>query len=397
MYAMRKYSQQIQTALLVVAVFIAGFAFGNLYTTSEAQGGSVISDTDQAFEAFWDAYNAIQTRYVDDVEVPVLVDGAINGMVEALGDQYSGYMSAEMYQFFDSSISGDVEGIGVVIRTIEETGEIEVANVLPNAPAEAAGVREGDIFHTVDGKSVMGLNQTELATLVRGPSGSDVVITFLRNDELVEYSITRARFEVPNVEHEILEGDIGYISMADFSARARGQVDDALQAMDVNTLRGLIFDIRGNPGGLLTAAVDLSSLFIEDGVILYEAFGDGREEVFEATGEYGGIGIPVVILVDETSASASELVAGAVKDTGTATVIGETTFGKGTVQTIQPLPNGGALRLTVARWLTPQRNWIHEQGVTPDVIIEWDPETEEDLENDVQLQGAIDYLKSLSE
>jgi len=195
------------------------------------------------------------------------------------------------------------------------------------------------------------------------------------------------------VEYEVLEGDIGYISMADFNSRARSQLDTALEEINVNELNGLIFDVRGNPGGLLSSAIDITSAFIEDGVILYEAFGDGTEEIFEANGNYAGIEVPIVLLVDETSASASELLAGALKDTGTATLIGEVTFGKGTVQTVQGLSNDGALRLTIARWLTPERNWIHEQGVTPDIIVDWDPQSIEELEaGDPQLDAAIDFL-----
>lgn len=392
----RKYAQQIQTVVLVIAVFAAGFAFGNLSSISQAQGRIAISDTDEAFEPFWEAYGYIQTRYVDVVDVPTLVDGAIAGMVESLGDQYSSYMDPEMYALFDTNISGDVEGIGVVIRTIEETGEIEVGTVLKGAPAEAAGVLPGDIFIEVNGENVVGLNQSELALLVRGPAGSDVEITFRRGEELITLTITRDRFEVPNVESEVLEGDIGYISLADFNSRARSQLDTALDEIQVNELNGLIFDVRGNPGGLLSSAIDVTSAFIEDGVILYEAFGDGTEEVFEANGNYANIQVPIVLLVDETSASASELLAGALKDTGTAVLIGEVTFGKGTVQTVQGLSNDGALRLTVARWLTPNRNWIHEQGVTPDIIVEWDPQSIEELEaGDPQLDAAIEYLLGL--
>lgn len=387
----RKYAQQLQTVVLVIAVFATGFAFGNLSSISQAQ--FAIADTDEAFEPFWETYNYIQTRYVDVVDVPTLVDGAIAGMVDSLGDQYSSYMDPEMYALFDTDISGDVEGIGVVIRTIEETGEIEVGTVLRNAPAEAAGVLPGDIFIEVNGENVVGLNQSELALLVRGPSGTDVTITFRRGEELVEKVITRARFEVPNVEYEVLEGDIGYISMSDFNSRARSQLDTALEEINVNELNGLIFDIRGNPGGLLSAAIDITSAFIEDGVILYETFGDGTEEVFEANGNFAGIEVPIVLLIDETSASASELLAGALKDTGTATLLGEVTFGKGTVQTIQGLSNEGALRLTIARWLTPERNWIHEQGVTPDIIVEWDPQSIEEVEaGDPQLDAAIEFL-----
>lgn len=385
---------RIRTLVLLVVVFAGGFFFGNFIGTGSAQDKFVIGDVDEAFEPLWEVFDAIQTRYVDrgEIEVPTLVDGAINGMVEALGDEYSGYLSPDAYAMFND-ISGEVEGIGVVIDTIEETGEIVVVSVLRGAAAEAAGVLPGDIFWEVNGESTAGMNQTDLAAAVRGPAGTDVNIVFKRGDELIEMTITRVRFEVPNIEIRILDNNIAYISMAEFTAIARDQVDAALAELDVNSRAGLIFDLRGNPGGLLTSAVDIGSLFIKEGVLLYEAFGDGTEEIFEVTGDYGNITVPIVVLIDETSASASELIAGAIKDTGVATLIGETTFGKGTVQNVQPLSNEGGLRLTVARWLTPNRHWIHEVGVTPDLIVEWDPQTAEDFAApDPQLQAAIDFL-----
>jgi carboxyl-terminal processing protease len=253
----------------------------------------------------------------------------------------------------------------------------------------------GDIFWEVNGEAVIGMNQTDLAAAVRGPAGTDVNITFKRGEDMIEMTITRVRFQVPNIETEILDNNIAYISMAEFTALAREQVDAALDELDVNSRTGLIFDLRGNPGGLLTSAVDMGSLFIEEGVLLYEAFADGSEEIFQASGDYGNITVPIVVLIDETSASASELIAGAIKDTGVATLIGETTFGKGTVQNIQPLSNNGGIRLTVARWLTPNRNWIHEVGVTPDIVVDWDPQTAEDFAApDPQLQAAVDFLLS---
>ncbi len=387
------HNARLQTVLLLVVVFAGGFLFGNL-TGTNAQERAIIGDVDEAFAPLWEVFDAIQTRYVDraEIEVPALVDGAINGMIESLGDEYSGYLSPSAYAQFND-ISGEVEGIGVVIDTVEETGEIVVVTVLRGAAAEAAGVLPGDIFWEVNGEAVMGMNQTDLAAAVRGPAGTDVTIVFKRGEDLLEKTITRVRFQVPNLEYEILDNNLAYISMAEFTAIARDQVDEALEELDVNSRAGLIFDLRGNPGGLLTSAVDMGSLFIKEGVLLYEAFGDGSEEIFEASGDYGNITVPIVILIDETSASASELIAGAIKDTGVATLIGETTFGKGTVQNIQPLSNDGGIRLTVARWLTPNRNWIHEVGVTPDIVVEWDPQTAEDFAApDPQLQAAVDFL-----
>lgn len=390
----RKHQQKISTALLVVIVFLAGFAIGNQSTISQAQDvPATIGDADEAFEPLFEAYQTIQARYVDSsqIDVPTLVDGAIKGMVESLGDEFSSYMTPQDYAMFSSDLSGNVEGIGVVIRTEEETGDVVVVSLIKGAAAEAAGVLPGDIFVEVDGTNVRGLNQSELAMLVRGPAGSDVTIVFDRRGELITLEITRVSFEVPNVEFEMLDNDIAYISMAEFSDTSRSKLDEAVNELDVNSTNGLIFDLRGNPGGLLSAAVDVASLFIEDGVILYESFADGSERVFEANGSYGDIEVPIVVLIDEGSASASELVSGAMQDSGVATLIGETSFGKGTVQTLQPLSNDGALRITIARYLLPSRRWIHDLGVTPDIEIPYD--IVEDGDNvDPQLDAAIDYL-----
>jgi carboxyl-terminal processing protease len=391
---LRKHGNKISTALLLVAVFIAGFTFGNISTTSTAQEPVAIGDTEAAFDPLYEAFSEIQSRYVDaeDIDVPTLVNGAIDGMVDSLDDQYSGYLNPEMFSQYNENLSGDVEGIGVIIRQNQETEEIEVIEVLDGAAADQAGVQEGDIFIEVDGQNVQGFDTSELATLVRGPAGTDVTITFQRDGDLIELTITRVSFEVPTVESRIIEeSNLAYVSLREFNQRASSEITNALDDLNVNEREGLILDLRGNPGGLLSSAVDVGSLFIEDGVILYEVFGDGREQTFEATGDFYGVTVPITVLVDEGSASASELVAGAMQDRDVATLIGTSTFGKGTVQTLRPLSNDGALRLTIARYLLPERRWIHDIGVTPDITIEF---TEDHAENgdDPQLQRAIDFL-----
>lgn len=391
-----KLLDRMQAVLLVVLVFSAGFFFGSMNTLTEAQTRPALGDTEAAFDPLYEAFNALQSNYVDTLDVPTLVNGAIEGMAEAVGDPYTLYMDPQANEAFDNSLSGEYEGIGVVIRTIEETGEIEVVNPIDGSPALRAGVQPGDIFLSVDGENVVGLNQNELALRVRGPEGTDVQITFLRDDEEIQLTLTRARLEVPNIEWEVLEGEVGYVSLYRFSSPARDQLDEALAEIKVNELKGLIFDLRGNGGGLLRSAIEIGSAFIEDDVILYESLADGSEEVFRSTGDYADINVPIVVLVDEASASASELIAGALQDLEVATLIGEPTFGKGTVQTVQLLSNGGSIRITIARWLTPDRNWIDQDGVTPDIIIEWDPETAEEREgDDPQLEAALDFLSEL--
>lgn len=391
--------RQLPIALVIVVVFVAGFALGNHSAITAAQTNfTQPPGTEAAFEAFWQVYDLIQDDFVEpngeEILTEKLVDGAIRGLIEALGDQNSGYMDPEQYPVLFNDLSGTIEGIGVVIRTNDELGGIEIVNVLEGTPAAAGGIQIGDIFAAVDGEDVFGISQLDLAFKVRGPAGTTVDITMLRDGERVDFTLTRAFIDIPNIEAEVIEDtSFGYIKLNQFTSAARSEIDNAVEALDVNTLDGLILDFRGNPGGLLTSAVEVASAFVEEGPILIEDFGD-REQIFRANGSYTELDIPLVILVDERSASASELVAGALQDSGGATIIGETTFGKGTVQTIQELVNGGGIRLTIARWLTPNRNWIHGAGITPDIIVEWEPETFDDPD-DPQLQAAVEHLQSL--
>ncbi|MDZ4769072.1 MAG: S41 family peptidase [Chloroflexota bacterium] len=373
-------------------VFFVGYGLGNQQSIGYAQDQyGTPEDVREAFAPFWEVYALIQDQYVEEVPIAQLVEGAATGMVDALGDPYSGYMDPELFASLNRDLEGEFEGIGVVIRTLEDSGEIEVVGILKGAPAEGSGIMEGDIFSAVDDIEVTGMNQTELADLVRGPEGTDVRITVRRDDTLIDFIITRARIIVPNVESEILEGDIAYIQLNQFNSQSRLDFDAALNTLKVNERAGLIFDLRDNPGGLLSSAIEVGSAFIEDGTIVYEVFGDGREVDFTANGSFADIQVPIVVLVNESSASASELVAGALQDLELATVVGELTLGKGTVQQWLPLQNQAGVRLTVARWLTPDRRWIHEDGVSPDIVVEYMPTTYDDPA-DPQIAAALEFL-----
>ncbi len=392
----RKHHQKLSTALLLIVIFLAGYVVGGLNPSiTQAQDNpQAIGDVDEAFAPLFEAYQLIQSRYVagDEVDTNILVNGALTGMIDALGDPFSSYFDPEAYNSFTTQLTGDIEGIGVVIFTNDDD-RVEVQQVFEGTGADIAGVRPGDVFIEVDGINVESYDQTQLGGVVRGEAGTTVDITFLREGEEVTLTITRVRFEVPNVEYELLEeSNVAYISMADFNARSRPQLDEALAELDVNSRNGLIFDLRDNPGGTLASAVDVASAFIEDGVILYESFADGSEQTFDANGAFADVTVPIVVLINENSASASELVSGAMQDQDIAYVIGEVSFGKGTVQTVQPLSNDGALRLTIARYLLPSRRWIHDVGVTPDLIVPFDELEAEEGDADPQLDAALDFL-----
>lgn len=394
----RRHAQVLKPLLMTVVVFIVGFIAGSmaLSNRSDAQERTALSATDQAFEPFWDAYAIVESRYVDPVDIDILVNGAIDGMIDALEDEHSGYIQQPDLCDQASDFSGEFSGIGVTIRTIEDTGEIEVVTVIPGSPAEDAGLLPGDIFYEVEGQLVTGMTQAELTALVPGPRGTAVTITFKRGEELLTFGITREVFTLPNVTYQILGDKIAHVKMLDFNDLSRAQLDEALKDIDINKTSGLIFDIRDNPGGTLASAIEIGSAFIKDGALLRQVSRDQSEEVTRARGGYADINVPIVVLVNETSASAAEVIAGAMQDYGVATIMGEPTFGKGTVQNIVPdLANGGCLRITVKRWLRPNGSWIHAQGITPDIIVEWNPQTVEEREHDLQLKAAIEFLRNL--
>ncbi|MFW5748886.1 MAG: S41 family peptidase [Chloroflexota bacterium] len=409
--------RQFQLAVLVGIIFIVGYAVGTQQTISQAQSDpppEVLED----FQVLFEAYNLIETRYIDEVPVEDLVAGAIDGMVDALGDPYSDYVEQDYYELYNNDLSGEIEGIGVVITEVEGDDTsliIEIVEVLADTPAERAGLQAGDVFVAVDGENVVGLTSMELAVRVRGPARTEVDLTMRRDGELLDFSVERARVLVPNVEFEVLENDIAYISMTQFTSMARNQIDSALEAVDVNSRRGLILDLRGNTGGFLSAAVDVGGLLMPEGVLLIEEFADGSTELFKvregqvirvrddgtesvysSNAAYAGIQVPVVVLLDEWSASATELVAGAWRDNNVAMLVGETTFGKGTVQVLTQLSNGGGVRLTIARWLTPNGISISEQGIVPDVVVEIPEDAELADDEDPQLDAAIDLMLQLT-
>lgn len=370
-----------RTIFFVLLAFALGVAAGGLLPASQAE-------TDPLFQPFWEAWDLIQSRYIDAVDAERLVEGALTGLVDSLNDEFSYYISPEVYAR-DYDYSGEFTGIGVMVKTNDQ-GSIVVMEVVADSPAAAAGVLADDVFHAVDGESVAGLSQADLSALVPGPRGTSVQVTFRRGGELLTFDIVRDVFVVPNVDYE-LHGDIAYIAMNEFHNLSREQLEEALAALDVPARAGLIFDLRGNPGGTIESAVDIASLFIKDDIVLQQVDRDGQISQTRSQGNSASIEAPIVLLVNGESASASELLAGALQDHERATILGEATFGKGTVQTIQQIANGGAIRLTVRRYLTPAGRSIDQTSIVPDIIVMPD----DDSNTDNQLTAAIAFLESL--
>ncbi|MEZ0396968.1 MAG: S41 family peptidase [Anaerolineales bacterium] len=384
-------------ALTGYLVFGQGAAFGGpprIQTTpvSPTEAGTPASLA-ETFAPFWEAWDLIHQMYVDQpLDDNALMEGAIRGMMEALNDPYSGYWDVRETQDANNAMSGEYDGIGAYVDTGGEY--LTIINPIPGTPAEAAGLRPGDQIIAVDGEDVTGVDPDLVRlTRVMGPAGTDVTLTIRREgvDEPFDVTITRAHIVIPSVSAEMLDNNIAYVQISIFGDDTDTELHNALREVMANNPTGLILDLRNNGGGYLNVAVNIVSEFIPNGVILYEVYGDGSRRPYEA--HSGGLAtqIPMVVLVNEYSASASEIVAGALQDYGRATLVGTTTFGKGSVQNWMPLSNGGTLRVTIARWETPNGRSIHGQGIDPDLVVEM---TEEDYEagRDPQLEAAIQIL-----
>jgi carboxyl-terminal processing protease len=399
-------------AIVIVAVLAGGALFMSGYTMGRQMAlepGTPPTAGDR-FEAFWDTYRTITQRYAGgDVDEDGLIQGAIRGMIESLGDPYSSYLTSEEYRDSLQGISGQFEGIGAEMATEAPDGTqgcatlgpdclLVVVTPLEGSPAEKAGLKAGDLVLAADGAGFDGLTVDDALDRVRGPKGTKVALTVRRGEkEPFVLEITRDVIQAREVSSEMLEGNIGYVRLAGFSDAAAAQLEDEIRKhLDAGSKK-LILDLRGNPGGYVTAARDIASEFLSDGVLFYEEDAQGNQVATDAVP--GGIAtdasIQLVVLIDEGSASASEIVAGALKDHKRATLVGETSFGKGTVQQWQELPGeGGAFRLTIARWLTPNKAWIHDTGIAPDIEVTV-PENEPP-DADPILDRAIEVLGGTS-
>lgn len=364
--------------------------------TPEGANETTPEDLQTLFKPFWEAWELVHTQYVDQpVDDLALMRGAIRGMLEALGDQHTSYMDPEEFTDANAGLEGTYEGIGAYVDTSGDY--LTIISPIKNSPAEAAGLRPGDQIIAIDGEDMTGI-QPELARRrVLGPAGSVVVLTVSREGEPdpIIFEIKRAQIVVASVEYEMLENNIGYIKLNTFGDTTSREMREALEEVMSNNPRGLILDLRNNGGGYLQTAVDIASQFIPEGVVLIERYGDGKEDVYEA--RRGGLAteVPLVVLVNEGSASASEIVAGAIQDYERGKLVGKTTFGKGSVQIWNPLSdNQGAVRVTIAKWLTPLERTIHEVGLAPDFEVEL---TEDDFlaERDPQLDKAIEVLEQI--
>ena len=350
-------------------------------------------DLEELFKPFWQTWGIVDDQFVEQpVNEEALMRGAIRGMLESLGDEHTSYMDPDQFHQANIPMDGEYEGIGA---WVDPTGEyLVIISPMPDSPAEEAGLQPGDVIIAVDGDDMTGIDGNLIIRRVLGPADSIVTLTIHREDvsEPFDVEVKRARITVPSVDSEMLEDDIAYIQLINFGDNSTDDLRNALRDALKEEPAGLILDLRNNGGGYLTSAVEVASEFISDGVILYEEYGDGSRDTYNAL--RGGLAtdINMVVLINEGSASASEIVAGAIQDHERGFLVGTTSFGKGSVQNWIPLPEEqGAVRVTIARWLTPNERTIHQIGLEPDYVVVI---TEEDIESerDSQLDKAIELL-----
>jgi carboxyl-terminal processing protease len=368
--------------------------FGGLVGTPVASTKSESPQSrEELFRPFWQAWDLVHDQYVDQpVDDELLMRGAIQGMLDSLGDDHTAYMDPVTQDAIDTQLQGEYEGIGAIVDTTVEY--LTIVSTYPDTPAEKAGLEPGDQIIAVDGEDMTGVDPELVRREVIGPAGTKVKLTIQREDteEPFDVEVTRAKITLPNVESEMLEGDIGYVLLYTFGDRTARDLRNALRELMAQQPKGLILDLRNNGGGYLHVAIDVASEFVEEGVVVYEQYGDGTRETFEAEGNGLATEIPLVVLINAGSASASEIVAGAIQDYDRAELVGETSFGKGSVQIVSDLMDDqGAVRITIARWLTPEERTIHGVGLEPDVKVDL---TDEDVkaDRDPQLDKAVEIL-----
>jgi carboxyl-terminal processing protease len=409
-YFVRAMIKLMIMVMLVVVVVVGAFSAGYVSRAVQApaQAASIATfsvpqspqvtftdeDVPPGFDVFWEAWAFVEEEFYGDLPSPEeRVYGAIRGMVNAYGDENTAFIDPDRAAIFREDVTGSFEGIGAAVR-MDEMGRLVIAEPFTGRPAAEAGLARGDVVLEVDGVSLQGLSLYEAIGLIRGPAGTTVILKVYRDgvDEPFDVPIERARIEIEVVGSERLEGDIGYVTLTEFSRGATGKMAEAIKELNKEApLKGLILDLRNNPGGLLDESIFVGSQFIDEGIITIEKLKGEEEHVFEAQPGGVALDVPLVVLVNRGSASASEIVAGAIQDNDRGTLLGEQTFGKGTVQIPHTLSDGSELRVTIAEWLTPSGKQISGEGIVPDVYVE---RTQEDFVEglDPQLERAIQFL-----
>ncbi|WP_163183292.1 S41 family peptidase [Neobacillus sp.] len=354
--------------LLFFIVFISAGITTVALSFGEEKVVTVSNDREE-FTKLYKAFDTLKNGYYKKINEQELINGAINGMVESLDDPYSDYMTKDEAESFHSTISSSFEGIGAEIQ--EKDGHIMIVSPIKNSPAEKAGLKPNDIILSVDGKSLQGVTSTKAVTMIRGKKGTKVELSIQRpgSDAPITVPIIRDEIPIETVYGEMVDDRIAKVQITSFSTNTTKELTDKLNELKSKGMQGLVLDLRQNPGGLLDQAINISSMFVPKGkIIVKEQDRNGKVKEIASQND-GNPEFPLVVLIDKGSASASEILAAAVKESAAVPLVGEKSFGKGTVQTAADFSDGSNIKYTIAKWLTPNGNWIHKKGIKPDVEV----------------------------
>jgi carboxyl-terminal processing protease len=402
--------------LLLVASFSVGLSVGSNITNNHVTeainlpasvqtliptiqpSGEKATPTDlkELFKPFWEAWDIVQSEYIDQpVNSEQLMQGAISGMLDSLGDLHTSYMDPDQYRQVNIPMQGEYDGIGAWVDT--NSKYLTIVSPMPDSPAEKAGLKPGDMIVAIDGEDMTGTDANLAIRRVLGKAGTNVTLTIMREGEEKPFDVTlqRARITIKSVESRMLEDNIGYVQLSTFGEKSTDELRTALKDLLAQNPKGLILDLRNNGGGELKTAIEVASEFVSQSPIMFEEYGDGKRDIYNAI--QGGLAteIPLVVLINDGTASASEIVAGAIQDYGRGKLVGTTSYGKGSVQNWIPLSDDqGAVRVTIAHWLTPKGRLIDKVGLQPDFVVEM---TEEDVtaSRDPQLDEAVNVLMQM--
>ena len=388
---------------VLVGILVAIIAVGILFAVT-GSGGGLSGAVSSYAGADGSAVNeesinklSVLEQYIDyfyykssEITEEEKENGMYKGLFESLGDVYSCYYTPEEYKILEEQTQGVYYGIGAYVSQDVETGFCAISGVIKNSPAEEAGLMEGDIIYKVDGEDMAGLELDEVVSNIRGEEGSEVTLTLVRDGKNMEVTLTRARVNTPTVDSEMLQDGIGYLQITEFDDVTTEQFNENMAQLKADGMKGLIIGLRGNPGGNVTTVCAIAEQLLPEGLIFYMEDKDGNKTEYKCDG--ADFDLPLVVLVNEYSASAAEILSGAVKDAGIGKLVGKKTFGKGIVQNVIPLEDGSAIKLTIANYYTRGGNDIHLKGVEPDVEVDLDTDAYLDDGTDTQLDKALEVL-----